>query len=150
MEDVTPELIMPVTVDVPDDELPRKMLRLLIMRGDEVLKESEDPKPGTTITVDGVELDLANTVNLRQNVSCVSEGWDRAMVVDRQPLVTVEMEQPLHARMEVFNLHRNKNKLGDSNYFLKKQLIRVFLGLLLILRNLRLSPIDKCFLSPYL
>ena len=57
-EGETSELIVPVTVDVPSDELGKKVLDLLVLRGEEVLKEFEEPKPGEKVTVQGVELAL--------------------------------------------------------------------------------------------
>ena len=46
----------------------------------------------TCLNLAGAELDIANTVNLRQNVSCAPEGWDRAFLSGRVPTMALEPE----------------------------------------------------------
>jgi hypothetical protein len=53
----TTELIIPVTVEVPREELARETLRLVIMRGNEKLKEKARPKTPGTFTIEGVGID---------------------------------------------------------------------------------------------
>lgn len=53
----TTELIIPVTVEVPHEELARETLRLVIMRGNEKLKEKAKPKTPGTFTIQGVSID---------------------------------------------------------------------------------------------
>jgi hypothetical protein len=52
-----PEFVIPVTVELPRDEIPGEFLQLHIMRGDESLKTKENPKIPGTVTVKGVEVD---------------------------------------------------------------------------------------------
>jgi hypothetical protein len=53
----TTEFEIAVTVELPEEEQPRKNLRLLIMRGDEVLKEKVRPKNPGSVTVKGIQID---------------------------------------------------------------------------------------------
>ena len=53
----TSEVIIPVTVEVPKEDLPRDTLRLVILRGNEVLKEKTKPKTPGTFTIEGVGID---------------------------------------------------------------------------------------------
>lgn len=62
----------------------------------------------------GVEWELGNTVNLRQDVACAVEGWDRAFVADRMPMISVEPEQELIAVRDFVSYHKNRTKLFVS------------------------------------
>jgi hypothetical protein len=57
--------------------------------------------PQARIYMDGCEFDVANTVNLRQDVSFAAEGWDRAFVSAREPMVSVEPELELKASRDM-------------------------------------------------
>jgi hypothetical protein len=58
VEGVTAEIEIPVTVDVPaEDDVPRRFLTLVIMRGEDALGEVLRPKTGGKITVQGVRLE---------------------------------------------------------------------------------------------
>ena len=46
----------------------------------------------TCLNLAGAELDIANVTNLRQNVSCAPEGWDRAFISNRAPTLALEPE----------------------------------------------------------
>lgn len=52
-----PEFVIPVTVELPSEEIPSEFLTLYIMRGDDALKKKENPKTPGTVTVRGVEVD---------------------------------------------------------------------------------------------
>lgn len=57
IDTVTRELDITVTVDLPDEELARESLKLVILRGEQVLKEKPKPKTGGKVTVKGVRID---------------------------------------------------------------------------------------------
>jgi hypothetical protein len=61
-ETVTGEFEIPMTVDVPAEEIPRKKLTLRILRGDEILGSTVGPKDGGAVTVDAVHLDAGRNV----------------------------------------------------------------------------------------
>lgn len=63
------------------------------------------------IFFDGAEFDIANTVNLRQDVACAAEGWDRAMITKREPLANLEPEQELIADRDFLDYHQNETRL---------------------------------------
>jgi len=52
----TREIVIPVTVDVPEEELPRRLVRLLILRGDAELGSEKIPKGGGKVVVQDVRL----------------------------------------------------------------------------------------------
>jgi hypothetical protein len=52
----TAEYEIALTVDVPKDEMPRRLLWLVVLRGEEVLVEQERPRLGSKVTVEGVRL----------------------------------------------------------------------------------------------
>ncbi len=55
-EGMTKEVRIPVTVELPKDELPRKTLKLLILRGDDIAGQLDEPKTGDTAVVHDVQL----------------------------------------------------------------------------------------------
>lgn len=55
--------------------------------------------------------DLANTVNLRQDISCSAEGWDRAFISARAPLASLEPEQEKIADRDFLTYHKNATPL---------------------------------------
>jgi hypothetical protein len=87
--DVTREIIIPVTVKLPAEELPADVLDLLIMRGDDILKTHPEPKTGDTVTVEGVE--IADGVNELTALLKGPGGWGpRSEPVS----ITVDREAP--------------------------------------------------------
>ena len=55
-EGPTPEYEIPVTVAVPEEDMLRRDLTLVVLRGEEELGKVLKPKPGTKVTVEGVRL----------------------------------------------------------------------------------------------
>jgi len=53
----TAELDFPAEVRLPDDDVPRKLLRLYILHGDDIVGELDRPKTGETVVVPSVRVD---------------------------------------------------------------------------------------------
>ena len=63
IDGMTKEIDFPVTVDLPDEELPKRLLRLYTISGEnDIVGELDKPKPGTKVTVPSVRVDTGEHV----------------------------------------------------------------------------------------
>jgi hypothetical protein len=53
---VISEVDIPVTVDLPEEDLPKRLVTLYIKRGEEIIGKQDTIKTGTSVTVQGVRL----------------------------------------------------------------------------------------------
>lgn len=67
--------------------------------------------PQACLKFANVGCDLANTVNLRQDIACATEGWDRAFVSSRAPISNLEPEQEKIADRDFLSYHKNATPL---------------------------------------
>jgi hypothetical protein len=104
-DELTPEIEIPVTVDIPEDEPLRKgLLTLYIYHGDKI-DESPKPKPGTTVTVEGVRLTPGENV-----LTAVLGGPDGPGPVSDPVTIKLDEDAP---KLEIIS-PKNKHETWDE------------------------------------